>query len=40
METGDLGGSAFGAYVLGLAFAFGWTPCLGPILGTILGLHP
>ena len=38
METGDRGGSAFGAYVLGLAFAFGWTPCLGPILGTILGL--
>ena len=24
--------------MLGLAFAFGWTPCLGPILGTILGL--
>ncbi|MDE0985043.1 MAG: cytochrome c biogenesis protein CcdA [Yoonia sp.] len=38
METGDRGGSTFGAYVLGLAFAFGWTPCLGPILGTILGL--
>ena len=38
METGDRDGSAFGAYVLGLAFAFGWTPCLGPILGTILGL--
>jgi cytochrome c-type biogenesis protein len=38
VETGDRGGSAFGAYVLGLAFAFGWTPCLGPILGTILGL--
>ena len=37
-EAGDRGGSAFGAYVLGLAFAFGWTPCLGPILGTILGL--
>lgn len=34
----DKGGSAFGAYVLGLAFAFGWTPCLGPILGAILGL--
>lgn len=32
------GGSAFGAYLLGLAFAFGWTPCLGPILGAILGL--
>jgi cytochrome c-type biogenesis protein len=38
VATGDRGGSAFGAYVLGLAFAFGWTPCLGPILGTILGL--
>jgi len=34
----EQGGSAFGAYVLGLAFAFGWTPCLGPILGAILGL--
>ncbi|MCA1777087.1 MAG: cytochrome c biogenesis protein CcdA [Loktanella sp.] len=38
MDAGDRGGSAFGAYVLGLAFAFGWTPCLGPILGAILGL--
>lgn len=38
MEAGDRGGSALGAYVLGLAFAFGWTPCLGPILGAILGL--
>jgi cytochrome c-type biogenesis protein len=26
----------WGAYVMGLAFAFGWTPCIGPILGTIL----
>ncbi|MBL6930214.1 MAG: cytochrome c biogenesis protein CcdA [Rhodospirillales bacterium] len=25
-----------GSYVLGLAFAFGWTPCVGPILATIL----
>lgn len=25
-----------GSYVLGLAFAFGWTPCIGPILGAIL----
>ncbi|WP_368187812.1 cytochrome c biogenesis CcdA family protein [Aestuariibius sp. HNIBRBA575] len=38
IDAGDRGGSAFGAYVLGLAFAFGWTPCLGPILGAILGL--
>ena len=26
----------FGAYVAGLAFAFGWSPCVGPILSTIL----
>ena len=38
VDAGDRGGSALGAYVLGLAFAFGWTPCLGPILGAILGL--
>jgi cytochrome c-type biogenesis protein len=25
-----------GPYVIGLAFGFGWTPCIGPILGTIL----
>jgi cytochrome c-type biogenesis protein len=24
------------AYILGLAFAFGWTPCIGPVLGAIL----
>lgn len=24
------------AYLLGMAFAFGWTPCIGPVLGTIL----
>jgi len=28
--------SIIGAYLLGLAFAFGWTPCVGPILATIL----
>ncbi|GGH18848.1 cytochrome c-type biogenesis protein [Cribrihabitans marinus] len=38
MEAGQSGGSAFGAYILGLAFAFGWTPCLGPQLGAILSL--
>ncbi|WP_336288668.1 cytochrome c biogenesis CcdA family protein [Bartonella sp. CB60] len=28
----------FGAYIIGLAFAFGWTPCIGPILGPIITL--
>src|SRR5713101_1721641 len=28
----------FGAFVIGFAFAFGWTPCLGPILTVILTL--
>jgi cytochrome c-type biogenesis protein len=28
--------SAVGAYVVGLAFAFGWTPCVGPVLAGIL----
>jgi cytochrome c-type biogenesis protein len=25
-----------GSYLMGLAFAIGWTPCIGPVLGTIL----
>jgi len=37
-NAGDKGGSFFGAYLLGLAFAFGWTPCIGPQLGAILSL--
>jgi cytochrome c-type biogenesis protein len=28
----------WGAYVMGLAFAFGWTPCIGPILAAILSV--
>lgn len=31
-------GSLGASYVIGLAFAFGWTPCIGPILGAILSL--
>lgn len=30
--------SALGAFVIGLAFAFGWTPCIGPILAAILSV--
>jgi cytochrome c-type biogenesis protein len=30
------GASLLGAYVMGLAFAFGWTPCIGPILAAVL----
>ena len=32
------GKSPIGAFLVGFAFAFGWTPCIGPILGGILGL--
>ena len=31
-----VGGNPLAAYVLGLAFGFGWTPCIGPVLGAIL----
>jgi cytochrome c-type biogenesis protein len=32
------GNTAWGAFVIGFAFAFGWTPCVGPILSAILYL--
>ena len=37
-EVTSYEGTTFGSYVLGLAFAFGWTPCIGPQLGAILSL--
>jgi cytochrome c-type biogenesis protein len=37
-QGGGKPASALGAYVMGLAFAFGWTPCIGPVLGPILTL--
>ncbi|WP_299889498.1 cytochrome c biogenesis CcdA family protein [uncultured Ruegeria sp.] len=33
-DTSNVG--LLGAYVIGLAFAFGWTPCVGPVLAAIL----
>jgi len=30
--------NVFGSFIVGMAFAIGWTPCIGPILGTILTL--
>ena len=37
-QTGGRPAGLFGAFVVGVAFAFGWTPCIGPILGGILVL--
>lgn len=31
-------GDYLGSFLLGLTFSFGWTPCIGPVLGAILGL--
>jgi cytochrome c-type biogenesis protein len=37
-QATHLAPGAFGAFVMGLAFACGWTPCIGPILAGILAL--
>ncbi|MFQ5498676.1 MAG: cytochrome c biogenesis CcdA family protein [Candidatus Zixiibacteriota bacterium] len=37
-HTGEKKTGVLGSVVIGIAFAFGWTPCIGPILGTILTL--
>jgi len=37
-HTGQKKMGVLGSALIGIAFAFGWTPCIGPILGTILTL--
>lgn len=37
-QAGASGATLIGAYLIGLAFAFGWTPCIGPVLATVLSL--
>jgi cytochrome c-type biogenesis protein len=36
LHSAGSGKSPFGAFIVGFAFAFGWTPCIGPILSLIL----
>ena len=38
IETSRLAPGFIGSFLMGLAFAFGWTPCIGPILAGILAL--
>jgi cytochrome c-type biogenesis protein len=38
LDTGAPKRGLVGSFILGFAFAFGWTPCIGPILASILGL--
>jgi cytochrome c-type biogenesis protein len=36
IDVGNQPAGPFGAYLVGLGFALGWTPCIGPVLATIL----
>lgn len=38
LVNGSTAGEPLGPFLAGLAFAFGWTPCVGPILASILAL--
>ncbi|MEJ2202045.1 MAG: cytochrome c biogenesis CcdA family protein, partial [Desulfuromonadaceae bacterium] len=38
VQLGKKPSGFFGTYLVGLAFAAGWTPCIGPILGSILAM--
>ena len=38
VQTNGKPAGLFGAFLVGMAFAFGWTPCIGPILAGILAL--
>ena len=38
LHSAGSGKSPIGAFIVGFAFAFGWTPCIGPILTGILAL--
>ncbi len=38
LHSMQAGKSPIGAFLVGFAFAFGWTPCIGPVLAGILGL--
>ncbi len=37
-DTGDFKDNFVFPFIVGAAFAFGWTPCIGPVLGSILAL--